>query len=134
MKKLWLILLIISHFSHAQDLKEKDKQYHFIAGTVSSMVGYAYIYHKTEDPLKATLAGLGTALLVGTLKETYDSTQKHPNDKFDIDDLKATMLGSLTFSITVNLEQLFKKRKKKNEKLNHLNPVVYNFKYAGTIL
>ena len=118
MKKLWLILLIISHFSHAQDLGEKDKQYHFTAGIISSMVGYAYVYHKTEDPLK----------------ETYDSAQKHPNDKFDIDDLKATMLGSLTFSITINLEQLFKKRKKKNEKTNHFNPVVYNFKYAGTIL
>ena len=88
MKKLWLILLIISHFSHAQDLKEKDKQYHFIAGTVSSMVGYAYIYHKTEDPLKATLAGLGTALLAGTLKETYDSTQKHPNNKYPLKIIK----------------------------------------------
>lgn len=116
MKNLWLIFFIIFNISHAQI--ERDKVYHFAAGVTSSAVGYSFVYEKTNDKLLASAAGLGLSILAGVTKETYDSTR--PNNKFDTEDLKATALGGLTVTITINIDNLFNKMKKR--KLNSTNP------------
>lgn len=119
MKKLWLIFFIIFNISQAQI--QQDKIYHFTAGAASSMIGYSYVYNKTEDELKASLAGFGLSILAGALKETYDSTLS--GNKFDLEDLRATALGGLTVTVTISIDNLFNKMKKR--KLNSTNPKYY---------
>ena len=119
MKNLWAILFIIYNIGFAQI--EQDKVYHFAAGVTSSAVGYSFVYEKTNDKLLASAAGLGLSILAGVAKETYDSTR--PNNKFDTEDLKATALGGLTVTITINIDNLFNKMKKR--KLNSTNPKYY---------
>tara|TARA_R100001530_G_scaffold15848_2_gene14048 strand:- start:1422 stop:1790 length:369 start_codon:yes stop_codon:yes gene_type:complete len=98
-KYLVIILVLIAIVANGQI--EEDKQMHFMAGSLASGFGYTYVFEKTQDKKKATLAGIGLALLAGTIKETIDSQQK--NDKFDIGDLAATTLGGITISVTINL-------------------------------
>jgi uncharacterized protein YfiM (DUF2279 family) len=93
---------------------EQDKQMHFMAGSLASGFGYTYVFEKTEDKKKATLAGIGLAILAGTVKETIDSQQK--NDKFDLGDLAATTLGGITISVTINLIKNDRKSKKFRKK------------------
>tara|TARA_R100000458_G_C8051746_1_gene98589 strand:- start:200 stop:529 length:330 start_codon:yes stop_codon:yes gene_type:complete len=109
MKNIWIAILIVlfAQAANAQII-ERDKQLHFAAGVISSSAGYTYVYSKTKNKKKALIAGIGTALLVGTLKEIIDSTEK--NNRFDKNDLGATVLGGVTISVTINL---FNKRKKK---------------------
>ena len=80
---------------------EQDKQLHFLAGGLASSYGYTYVFDKTQDKTKATFAGIGLAILAGTIKETIDSRQ--PRNKFDLEDLAATTLGGITVSVTINL-------------------------------
>jgi len=119
MKNLWVVIFIIYNIGYAQI--EQDKVYHFAAGATTSMFGYAYVYDKTEDELTASLAGFSLSILAGVLKETYDSTL--PGNKFDLEDLRATALGGLTISVTINIDNLFNKMKKR--KLNSTNPKYY---------
>ena len=84
----------------------RDKQLHFAAGTIAGATGYTYVWQKTKDKNKAMLAGIGTALLAGTVKELIDSTQD--SNYFDTKDLAATALGGVTISVTINL---FNKKK-----------------------
>ena len=108
--KLCVIFLIALSVSVANAQIEQDKQLHFMAGGLSSGFGYTYVFEKTQDKKKATIAGIGLAILVGTIKETVDSQQK--NDKFDIGDLAATTLGGITVSVTINLIKNDRKSKK----------------------
>ena len=89
----------IVSFANAQI--PRDKQLHFAAGTIAGATGYTYVWQKTKDKKKAALAGVGTALLAGTIKELVDSSQ--PNNRFDTKDLAATALGGITISVTINL-------------------------------
>ena len=100
MKKI-LHVLIALFVSIASAQIEQDKQMHFMAGSLASGFGYTYVFEKTQNKKKATLAGIGLAILAGTIKETIDSHQR--NDKFDIGDLAATTLGGITISVTINL-------------------------------
>ena len=110
MKKLCVIFLIVLSVSVASAQIEQDKQLHFLAGGLASSYGYTYIYGKTQDKKKATLAGIGLAILAGTIKETIDSQQY--GNKFDIEDLAATTLGGITISVTINLIKNDRKNKK----------------------
>ncbi len=101
MKKLCAIFLIVLSVSVANAQIEQDKQLHFLAGGLASSYGYTYIYDKTKNKTKATFAGIGLAILAGTIKETIDSRQ--PRNKFDPKDLAATTLGGITVSVTINL-------------------------------
>jgi len=96
-----LYVLIALFVSIASAQIEQDKQMHFMAGSLASGFGYTYVFEKTQNKKKATLAGIGLAILAGTIKETIDSHQR--NDKFDIGDLAATTLGGITISVTINL-------------------------------
>lgn len=93
-------------FANAQLLQEKDKQLHFAAGSLASAAGYTYVFSKTKNKKKALLAGIGSAILAGTVKELLDSSQ--PKNRFDTRDLTATALGGITMSVTINL---FNKKK-----------------------
>ena len=86
-----------------------DKQSHMLGGTFGGTIGYELIYEKTKNKNKAFLGAIAGALIVGTLKESYDSTR--PNNKFDKNDLVATLGGGIIIGLTINLI------KKKDEKI-----------------
>ena len=106
-----LFVMGIVGFANAQI--PEDKKLHFAAGTLAGTTGYSYVWQKTKDKKKAMLAGIGTAILAGTIKELVDSSQ--PNNKFDTKDLAATALGGITVSVTINL---FNKKKRKYVEIN----------------
>ena len=99
MKKICVLIALSVSVANAQI--PQDKQLHFAAGAVAGTFGYNYTYEKTNDKLKSTIAGIGLAILAGTIKETIDSRQ--PRNKFDPKDLAATTLGGITVSVTINL-------------------------------
>ena len=112
MKRIITILFIfIALVSFAQKpmYKQFDKQMHFSAGLVAGTLGYAAGYNLTHSKFKATLISIGTAVLVGTLKETYDYFDY---GRFDKQDLLATSLGSVTVVITATI--IIGKRGKQN--------------------
>lgn len=113
MKKIICALIALSVFAANAQI-EQDKQMHFMAGSLASGFGYTYVFEKTQDKKKATLAGIGLAILAGTIKETIDSKQR--GDKFDFQDLTATALGGITISVTINLIKNDRKNKKIRKK------------------
>jgi uncharacterized protein YfiM (DUF2279 family) len=112
-KKILCVLIVLSASAASAQI-EIDKQMHFMAGGLASGFGYTYVYEKTQDKTKATLAGIGLAILAGIIKETIDSRQK--NDKFDLKDLTATTLGGITISVTINLIKNDKNNKRIRKK------------------
>ena len=102
--KLCVLFVLFAFVSNAQI--PRDKQLHFAAGAIASGAGYTYVWQKTKDNKKAFLAGIGTSILAGTLKELVDSTQD--NNYFDTKDLAATTLGGITVSVTISI---FNKKK-----------------------
>jgi uncharacterized protein YfiM (DUF2279 family) len=107
-KKICVLIALSVSVANAQI--PQDKQLHFAAGAVAGTFGYNYTYEKTNDKLKSTIAGIGLAILAGTIKETIDSQQY--GNKFDIEDLAATTLGGITISVTINLIKNDRKNKK----------------------
>jgi len=114
-KKLCVIVLFVMGSVSANGQIEQDKKLHFLAGGLASGFGYSYVYGKTQDKTKATIAGIGFAILAGTLKETIDSRQ--PGNRFDKNDLFATTLGGITVSFSINLFNR-KKNAKKRKRYN----------------
>jgi uncharacterized protein YfiM (DUF2279 family) len=112
-KKIIGALIALSVFAANAQI-EQDKQMHFMAGSLASGFGYTYVFEKTQDKKKATLAGIGLAILAGTIKETIDSKQR--GGKFDFQDLTATTLGGITISVTINLIKNDRKNKKIRKK------------------
>ena len=106
-----LFVMGIVGFANAQI--QEDKKLHFGAGVIASATGYTLVWEKTKDKKKAILAGIGTAILAGTVKELLDS--KQPGNRFDHKDLTATTLGGISFNLTINL---FNKKKKKYVEIN----------------
>ena len=107
---LCVLFVLFAFVSNAQLLSEKDKQLHFVAGSLASAAGYTYVWNKTKDKKLSLMAGIGTSILAGSIKEILDSTQ--PGNKFDTRDLTATALGGITVSVTINLFNNDKSNKK----------------------
>ncbi len=103
MKSLILFCFLLLTFipSNAQLLTEPDKKEHFMAGAFFGGLAYAIVLDKTEDNRKAFLASLASAVLFGTIKETFDSRQK--GNYFDTRDLLATTYGGLSIGVTFDL-------------------------------
>lgn len=78
-----------------------DKKLHYGAGVIVSAASYEFIYGITKDKKKARIYSFATAILVGSLKEAIDATQK--GNRFDPNDLLATTLGGITVGITFKL-------------------------------
>jgi|TARA_R100000482_G_scaffold119718_1_gene64454 uncharacterized protein YfiM (DUF2279 family) len=114
MKKVILLFLVPTFFI-AQDFRETDKQLHFAAGTVVGALGYHLYNDKHFDQQGAILAGLASGFAAGTAKELFDTVIQ--GEKFDIEDLSATVLGSFTIAVSIPLfkeeRQRFKKRKRR---------------------
>ena len=102
MKKVILLFLVPTFFI-AQDFRETDKQLHFAAGTVVGALGYHLYNDKHFDQQGAVLAGLTSGFVVGTAKELFDTAIQ--GEKFDIEDLSATVLGSFTIAVSIPLFQ-----------------------------
>jgi len=113
LKRLAVVLFFTLSITNAQEIP-KDKQMHFVAGTITGTLGYNYVYSKTKDRKKAFVAGIITSIAVGICKESLDATQ--PGNNFDLKDLAATTLGGITIGITINLFDKKKKKKKKIKK------------------
>ena len=96
---------------YSQMWKEKDKHYHYGAGVISSALTYDYVYRKTNNRKKALIYSVGSAVLVGTIKELLDHSQK--GNRFDGRDLLATTYGGLTVGFTFTLFRKNKRRKQK---------------------
>ena len=118
MKKLAVVLFFTLSITNAQEIP-KDKQMHFAAGTITGTLGYEYVYSKTGDKNQALAAGVLTSMIAGIGKEVYDSFQ--PKNRFDQQDVAATILGGVTVSLTIKLNLVnfgkeAKKKKKKKQK------------------
>ena len=75
MKKIAIVVLFLSYFQQikAQPIfSEKGYPEHFIAGTLIGGVTSYFVYKKTDNKLKAWVAGTLTATAVGFLKEALD--------------------------------------------------------------
>ena len=106
-----IVFMFIPIMLYSQMWKEKDKHYHYGAGVISSALTYDYVYRKTNNRKKAFIYSVGSAVLVGTIKELLDHNQK--GNRFDSRDLLATTYGGLTISLTFNL---FKNKKRHKQK------------------
>jgi uncharacterized protein YfiM (DUF2279 family) len=99
--KLLSLLLAFGYLSNAQMLKQTDKQLHFLAGSTISAATYSLTYANTKSKKKAFIYSVASGVVAGTIKELIDS-QKQGN-RFDAKDLQATVLGSLSVSITLEI-------------------------------
>jgi len=120
MRKLLLIIAFILGTTQfiAQDFRETDKQLHFAAGTIAGAFGY-HMYQKEFGKVPqshAILAGLATGFAAGTAKELFDTAIQ--GEKFDTEDLAATILGSFTISVVIPIFQNRKVRYRQLDKVN----------------
>ena len=122
MKKL-LILLLIPSFLFPQFYEENDKQLHFAAGSIIGASGYVWSYQKHQDKKRAMVTGICLAFAAGVVKEMYDGQIK--GGYVELDDIAATTLGGITWSLTIPLFQPTKRatkirqsRKKRRPKSN----------------
>ena len=116
MKKLSLFLLLpILSFSQEKVFSKipLDKSAHLLAGSTISAVTYSIVYDKTKSKKKALLYSLATPLIIGTLKEVYDSNQ--PRNRFNNGDLGATVLGGLSVTLVFDIFCRDKKQYKPTE-------------------
>ena len=122
MRKL-LIILLLPTFLFFQDFKEKDKQLHFAAGSIIGTSGYIWSYQKHHDKKRAMITGVCLAFAAGVIKEMYDGQIK--GGYVELEDIAATTLGGITWSLTIPLFQPTKRatkirqsRKKRRPKSN----------------
>ena len=112
MNKLAVVLFFTLSITNAQI--QDDKKLHFAAGAIASTVGYEYVYSKTGDKNQALAAGVLTSMIAGIGKEVYDSFQ--PKNRFDQQDVDATILGGVTVSFTIKLNLVNFGKEAKNKK------------------
>jgi uncharacterized protein YfiM (DUF2279 family) len=101
MARILLFLFLIPTLSYSQLLTQKDKQMHFAAGALVSAGTYSLVYTKTKSKKKALIYSVASSILIGTLKELYDSREK--GNRFDTRDLLATSYGGLSIGVTFNI-------------------------------
>ena len=117
MNKLAVVLFFTLSITNAQI--QDDKKLHFAAGAIASVIGYEYVYSKTQNKQQALAAGILTSIAAGIGKEIYDSLQK--KNQFDQHDVAATVLGGVSFSLVIKLDAInfgseAKRKKKKRKK------------------
>ena len=79
---------------------EEDKVNHFTAGYMIGFVTTAVTWKFTERKWIAVVSGIAVSSLAGHLKESYD--MKH-GGFYNNKDLKATVIGGLSGTITIRL-------------------------------
>ena len=78
----------------------EDKQKHFVAGSVIGGVSILMMNKKVHNKKTKFWVAVGTSLVAGVLKETYD---KNNGGKFDWEDVGYTVGGGIVGSFTINL-------------------------------
>ena len=103
MRKVFVLIALcfLMEAKAQENLFPVDKQLHFLACAATTSTTYAIVYIKTHKKNKALLWALGSGITVGILKEVYDSTR--PRNKFDLKDLNADLLGSVTAALIIKI-------------------------------
>jgi hypothetical protein len=98
-KFLFIVLLSVS--LQAQDIAY-DKQMHLYAGAVIGSFTYAFTYDITRNHNKAMILSIAAGTVAGITKELYGMYDIKGN-RFDMDDLAATIVGTVLGSITIRI-------------------------------
>ena len=88
MKYLFLLLPFVA-------FGQQDKIKHYVAGASISALSYSLVANRASHR-DALLISFASGVVAGVAKELYDPV-------FDKNDLVATVLGSFTFTVTINL-------------------------------
>lgn len=75
--------------------QQPDKIKHYVAGVSISAISYSLVAPRVSHR-DALLISFASGVVAGVAKELYDPV-------FDKKDLAATVLGSFTFTVTINL-------------------------------
>ena len=113
MKNLILLLLIIPTLSFSQlnigrMTVEEDKMLHYIGGVAITSIAHDLIFEETKSKEKAVLYSMATTLALSAFKEIFID-----NGKVDGGDIAAGMYGAITVGITIELDDLLKRKRKK---------------------
>jgi len=114
LEKICVILFLVPTLFFSQDFRETDKQLHFAAGNIAGILGYHLYSDKHFDKQGAVLAGLASGFALGTAKELFDTAIQ--GEKFDTEDLAATILGSFTIAVSIPLFEEVKNKPKKRKR------------------
>lgn len=95
--------------------QQEDKQLHFAAGSVIGATGYILSYNKHQDKKRAMITGICAAFAAGVAKEWLDANQ---GGYVEHEDVLATTLGGITFSLTIPLFQRKRIRYRQLDKIN----------------
>ena len=115
MRLLLILLMITMPFQAQTFFQQEDKQMHFAAGSVIGATGYILSYNKHQDKKRAMITGICTAFAAGVAKEWLDANQ---GGYVEHEDVLATTLGGITFSLTIPLFQRKKIRYRQLDKVN----------------
>ena len=85
---------------------EEDKMLHYIGGVAITSIAHDLIFEETKDKDKAVMYSMATTLALATFKEIFIDR------KGDGNDITASMYGALTVGFTIELDKLFRKKKK----------------------
>jgi hypothetical protein len=100
-----LVLGLIPFFIQAQ--VPRDKQQHFYVGGIISGITYSVLDNKVDNK---QLYVMGVSVVVGLGKELID--MREPDNKFDVVDWGATVLGGIVITKTINVFDGTNKRKR----------------------
>jgi len=129
MKKVVLLILVLIQTFNAYSQLERDKQLHFLGGTLFGLVGAGAASQISDGNRAWTFVGaLGGSLLIGLAKEAIDENQYNG---WDNGDLLTTILGGVTAGITVDIFKQAKKRKRARifkEAMDAQKEASYNYK------
>ena len=103
------LLLPLSSYSQLQIgnwTVEEDKMLHYIGGVAITSIAHDLIFEETKDKDKAVMYSMATTLALATFKEIFIDR------KGDGNDITASMYGALTVGFTIELDKLFRKKKK----------------------
>ena len=86
---------------------EEDKAMHYMAGVAITSIAHDLIFEETKSKEKAVLYSIATTLAVATFKEVFIDAGRG-----DGDDLAASMYGAITVGVAIELDDLFKRKRK----------------------
>ena len=113
MRKYLILLFFTLPFICKSQIFAVDKVAHagvgFVSGTLTSSAVYSFGNGKNET-IKAIGFGMLSGVTLGAGKELYDYTIK--GAKFDVNDMFATIFGSVLGSLTIKLTVDFSRKRK----------------------
>jgi hypothetical protein len=80
---------------------------HYMAGVAITSIAHDLIFEETKSKEKAVLYSIATTLAVATFKEVFIDAGRG-----DGDDLAASMYGAITVGVAIELDDLFKRKRK----------------------